>query len=305
MRTLPSYPNENDPHLWEVFRTNHYLTGSAEHQKAVRYASSIACYEYEKNDEISLLKKYFSPRINASELEGKILLDLGCYTGGRLTAWKEKYKLKLALGIDINPIFKMAGDEFLEKRNVSGIEFTTGYGEKLPYPDNSIDFIISTDVFEHVRDVETVMHECFRILKKGGKLAVVFPQYSQPLEAHLGLVTKIPALHWCFRGKTINRAYRDIIRERMDADWYAPEFPMRAWERLPSLNGITIRKFKNILSRQKWSLIDSKVRPILTDGRRSNSLFFKLVSATLTPFAYIPYLNEFFLGRVNYILTKG
>ena len=304
MRIFPSYPNENDPHLWEVFKTNHYLSGSAEHQRAVRFSSSIACYEYENNDEISLLKNYFFPRISSDELEGKVLLDLGCFTGGRLTAWKEKYKLKSAFGIDINPVFKIAGDEFSESRNISDVEFTVGYGEILPYPDNSIDFIVSTDVLEHVRDVESVMNECFRILKNGGKLAVAFPQYSQPLESHLGLVTKTPALHWFFSGKIISRAYAEIVHERKNSDWYAPEFPMKSWEKLPSLNGITIQRFKNILSRQKWALIEAKIRPILTDGRRSKTLIFRLLSAALTPLAYIPYLNEFLLGRVNYVLTK-
>ena len=69
-------------------------------------------------------------------------------------------------------------------------------------PDNSFDYIVNFDVLEHVRDVEIVLKECFRVLKPDGKLLAVFPPFFQPLEAHLGMVTKMPALHWLFSGKT-------------------------------------------------------------------------------------------------------
>ncbi|MEA5421447.1 class I SAM-dependent methyltransferase [Spirulina sp. CCNP1310] len=249
--------------------------------------------------------KNFFFRITETELNGKVLLDLGCFTGGRITAWTKRYKLKLGLGLDINPVFKIASEEFATSHGISNIQFTTAFGENLPYADNSVDYIISTDVFEHVRNVEMVMNECYRVLKKGGKLCVVFPQYLQPFEAHLGMATNTPALHWFFSGKTISEAYINIINEREGSHWYAPEnFPLHDWERLFALNGITIHKFKKILSQQKRSVVDSKIKPILTDGRRSRKLAFKLLSSLLTPLAYIPYFNEYFVGRVNYILTK-
>ncbi len=306
MKMFPAIPDPFDPHLWEVFKTDHYVNGMPKHQKEIRYNSAIASYNSEQNREDSWLKKYFFSRLNEKELEGKILLDLGCFTGGRLVSWTEQYNLKRGLGLDINPIFKLAGDEFalslgLDKK----IEFKTGHGEELPYADASIDFIIATDVFEHVRNVEVVMKECQRVLKKGGKLCVVFPQYYQPLEAHIGMVTKTPALHWMFSGDTISRAYVEIINDREDADWYMPErFPLSDWEKLPELNGITIRKFKKIIDGQEWSRVNSKVKPILTDGRKSKQLKFKILSLVFAPLAHIPFLNELFTGRINYIFTK-
>ena len=306
MKMFPSIPDPFDPHLWEVFKTDHYNNGTPKHQKEIRFNSSIASYNSEQNEEDSWLKKYFFPRINEKELEGKILLDLGSFTGGRLVSWTEQYNLKKALGLDINPIFKVAGDEFALSRGLAKkIKFTTGYGEPLPYADTSIDFIIATDVFEHVRNVEIVMNECQRVLKKGGKLCVAFPQYYQPLEAHIGMVTKLPALHWIFSGDTISKAYVKIINEREDSDWYMPEcFPLSDWEKLIELNGITIRKFKKIVVSQEWSEVNSKVNPILTDGRRSKKLIFKILSLMFIPLAHIPFLDELFTGRINYIFTK-
>ncbi len=43
-------------------------------------------------------------------------------------------------------------------------------GEKIPVNDNEIDIVLSSQVLEHVEDVNQYMNECNRILKKGGYL---------------------------------------------------------------------------------------------------------------------------------------
>jgi ubiquinone/menaquinone biosynthesis C-methylase UbiE len=306
MKSFPAFPKSDDPHLWEVFKTDRYIKGSAEVQRDMRYSSSLGNFQLEQDISTSWLANYFCPRINPDELEGKVLLDLGSFTGGRLCSWFETYKLGKGVGIDINPLFKQASEEFAESRGIKNIEFFTGVGEALPFADNSIDFIVSTDVFEHVQDLQQVLSECYRVLKKGGKLLVVFPQFYQPLEAHLVMVTTMPALHWIFSGETIAAAYVEILNERGEgAKWYAPEaFPLRSWEKLFALNGVSIRAFKKLISKQGWIASDSLVKPILTDGRKAKKLIFKILSGALAPLAHIPYLDELFLGRINFILTK-
>ena len=306
MKAFPAFPKSDDPHLWEVFKTDRYLKGSAEVQIDMRHSSSFGNFQLEQDASSSWFVQYFGTRINPDELKGKVLLDLGSFTGGRLCSWFETYQLEKGIGIDINPLFKQAGDEFAKSRGIENIEFFTGVGEALPFTDNSIDFIVSTDVFEHVQDLQQVLSECYRVLKKGGKLLVVFPQYYQPLEAHLGMVTKMPALHWIFRGDTIAAAYVELVNSRGEvAKWYAPEaFPLRSWEKLFDLNGSSIRAFRKIISQQEWLVLDSLIKPILTDGRKAKKPLFKILSSILTPLAHIPYLNELFVGRINYILTK-
>jgi len=305
MKLAPAYPNPYDPHLWEVFNTDYYIHRTQEHQKQIRHQSSMASYEYEQIDSDSWLVKYFFPRITSDELTSKVLLDLGSFTGGRLAAWTERFHLKKGLGLDIHPLFKKAGEEFAEFKTISNIEFQTGFGEALPYDDRSIDFIVSTDVFEHVSDVSRVLDECWRVLKPGGKLCVVFPQFLQPLESHLGLVTRMPALYWLFQGKTIAEAYMQILTERPDTGWYMPEaFPLREWEALFGLNGITISAFESYLAKQPWSQKNSITRPVLTDGRRSRHPIFRGLSLALRPLVHMRCLREYLLGRVNYVLTK-
>jgi len=59
--------------------------------------------------------------------------------------------------------------------------------EKTPYPfdDNSVDEILAKDIIEHFsfRNVEKVVKEWHRILKKGGKLVIQTPDFDAILKA--------------------------------------------------------------------------------------------------------------------------
>ena len=243
--------------------------------------------------------------ISPEELRGKSVLDLGCFTGGRIVYWKERYEFGETKGIDINPVFEEAGRLFAKKKNID-IAFQTGIGEDLPYKPNSFDYIISYDVFEHVRDVEKVMEECFRTLKPGGKLLVVFPQYLQPLESHLGLVTRLPALHLLFSGKTITEAAYEIhTKKGKDASWYALKSPyLEEWERLPSLNGTSLAQFWRIIKRGNWKIVYQRKEPILSTGRRTRRFIFRFFRLFFLVPAHLPLVQELFLDRVCFCLQK-
>lgn len=51
----------------------------------------------------------------------------------------------------------------------------------LPYPDNSVEVIFSSHVFEHLflDEVEKLINECFRVLKPGGICRVVVPDLEK------------------------------------------------------------------------------------------------------------------------------
>ncbi len=42
----------------------------------------------------------------------------------------------------------------------------------LPYKDNTFDEIICYRILEHIRNMKSLMNECFRVLKKGGKISL-------------------------------------------------------------------------------------------------------------------------------------
>jgi|APSaa5957512535_1039671.scaffolds.fasta_scaffold49792_2 ubiquinone/menaquinone biosynthesis C-methylase UbiE len=305
MKIFPNFPSENNYDNWEIFNHDNYLKSSEENKEKIRRASCIARYNIEKDIKFSWMENYFLKNLSHVKLENKSLLDIGCFTGGRLIAWSENYKLKKIFGIDINPIFKKAGEEFAKEKNIDA-EFETGVGEKLPYMDSSFDFVVSTDTFEHVQNLELSIDECFRVLKPGGMLLAVFPQYLQPFESHLNFVTNLPCLHWFFNSKKISEKYFEILNERGEsAKWYRGEKKkLDTWEKLPTLNGTSIRIFENILKINNWSNIKWVKKPILTDGRRSKKIIFRLLSLLFYPLIHIKYLDELFMSRICVICKK-
>ena len=50
--------------------------------------------------------------------------------------------------------------------------------ERLSFASDSLDLIVSNDVFEHVPDVEKAFSECARVLRQGGKMIATFPFYN-------------------------------------------------------------------------------------------------------------------------------
>ncbi|MDO9397976.1 MAG: methyltransferase domain-containing protein, partial [Herbiconiux sp.] len=48
-------------------------------------------------------------------------------------------------------------------------------GEVLPFKDGAFDFIVSHHSLEHMRDTEKTLREWLRVLKEGGRIAIVMP----------------------------------------------------------------------------------------------------------------------------------
>ena len=91
--------------------------------------------------------------------ESSMILDLGC-GGGR------HYFCDYGRVIGVDPEMELlyAADELYEK-------VYRCLGGKLPFPDESFDYVVSTDVIGHIRveDKDPVFAEMYRVLKKGGK----------------------------------------------------------------------------------------------------------------------------------------
>jgi len=168
-----------------------------------------------------------------------------------------------AAGIDIDPIYAKAGEEYAQIKNIDA-KFYTGFAESMPFQTNYFDYVVSSDVFEHVKNVEKTMAECLRVLKPNGKLYLVFPQFYQPLAAHFEFITNMPALQWFFPPGVLSDAYYDIEKNRGEKTyWYARGNPkqFQDWEKLKSLNGMTMRKFRTIIKKQGWKIVFENKKP--------------------------------------------
>lgn len=94
------------------------------------------------------------------------LLEVGCGDGQQL-----KYMQDLGWivsGVDIDP-------SAVEISIRKGLQVHSGTLEDQEFPDNSYDVITSSHVIEHVYDPCSLLYECKRILKPGGRLVIVTP----------------------------------------------------------------------------------------------------------------------------------
>lgn len=67
-------------------------------------------------------------------------------------------------------------------------DFALDLREDLPFPDNSIAFIYSEHLFEHLeypRDARHLLREAWRVLKPGATLSLVVPHFGYALHAYV------------------------------------------------------------------------------------------------------------------------
>lgn len=91
------------------------------------------------------------------------------------TVWPWQYHLPIGGPQTIRSLLDAAR---FALRMLSGGGFRHENAEQLSFEDDSLDFIVSNDVFEHVADPVRAFAECARVLKPGGMMFATFPFYS-------------------------------------------------------------------------------------------------------------------------------
>lgn len=105
--------------------------------------------------------------------KGDSVLDVGCGSGvdtilaGMLTGPEGK-----AVGIDIVPEMLQRAETNLTHVHLPYVRFQSATGEKLPFPDNHFDVVISNGVINLIPDKESALREILRVLKAGGRLMI-------------------------------------------------------------------------------------------------------------------------------------
>jgi len=101
--------------------------------------------------------------------EGMKLLEPGCGRGEHLRLFKN---LGLDVyGLDLSPEAPL----FAKDLNIKVCDLEK---DKLPYPDNYFDVIYSKSFLEHLRDPSKFLNEAYRVLKPGGLLLSMVPDWE-------------------------------------------------------------------------------------------------------------------------------
>jgi len=104
------------------------------------------------------------------KLKGRRILDVGCEAGYVSIRMAKK-------GADVHSfdICEEALKVFKKKKEARGINIFYAAAQKIPLKDNSFDYVVCTEVIEHMPQLDKVFSEIKRVLKPKGELLLTFP----------------------------------------------------------------------------------------------------------------------------------
>lgn len=136
-------------------------------------------------DEKKHIEKYVYSKIQKSAIKTTTKLvayDMGSGTGHKTIAFASQFQH--AHGVE--PVSIEVEISKLKKKyfNTANVTYHNCGAEKVPLADESIDFVFSETVLEHVNDVYQTLKETHRVMKKGGLFYLACPNYNWIYETH-------------------------------------------------------------------------------------------------------------------------
>ena len=109
-----------------------------------------------------------------------IILDFGCGNGELVNEFRKRGFF--AFGCDLN--FKEGPHvSYMQEKRIIRLFNKDPY--TLPFVDNTFDFVLSNQVFEHVKNYSSALSEITRVLKPGGISFNIFPPRYKIIEPHV------------------------------------------------------------------------------------------------------------------------
>jgi ubiquinone/menaquinone biosynthesis C-methylase UbiE len=142
---------------------------------------------------------------------GQVVLDLG--SGGGIDVLLSARRVGptgKAYGLNMTDEMLSLARANQQQAGVDNIEFLKGEIENIPLPDNSVDVIISNCVINLSADKNRVLREAFRVLKPGGRFAVLDVVTRGPVPEEV----RRSMLLWvgCVAGALDEQEYLDKLR---------------------------------------------------------------------------------------------
>jgi SAM-dependent methyltransferase len=124
-------------------------------------------------------------------VRGKKILEVGCGHGltvvlARLEFGSEAYGIEPGQE-EFSGAYAI-NQRVLSLSGLAGEIISSSVGEAIPFPNHFFDFVFSSNVLEHVIDPQKVINESLRVLKPGGYLHFIVPNYGSWWEGHYGIL---------------------------------------------------------------------------------------------------------------------
>lgn len=177
-------------------------------------------------DELSLWSSYFG-RVLLDHVplrKGMTVLDVGCGTGFPLFELANRLDAEATL-IGLDPWeagverakWKLAHHQLLPK-----VEVILGDAAKMPFPDKHFDLVTSNLGVNNFDDPATVVRECYRVLKRDGRLCITtnteghFREFYSVFETtlrELGMDDCLPKLKEQEQHRGTDETVRDLLED--------------------------------------------------------------------------------------------
>ena len=144
--------------------------------------------------------------------EADVVLDLG--SGGGidvLLASRKVGRTGRVIGLDMTPEMVQRAAATARRMGVVNVEFKLGEIEQIPLDDESVDLIMSNCVICLSPEKEKVFQEMFRVLRKGGALAIADEVAVRPFSEE----EKADPGKWCscITGAVTESQYKEMLEE--------------------------------------------------------------------------------------------
>ena len=120
-------------------------------------------------------------------LKGKRVLEIGAGCGVTHVVWTKRFGID---GTAIEPEGEGFGDSaaiakaLIAANGLDPDRVVNATGESLPFEDNHFDIVYSTNVLEHTLNPVHVLSEAVRVVKPGGVVQIVCPNYLSYFDGH-------------------------------------------------------------------------------------------------------------------------
>jgi arsenite methyltransferase len=113
---------------------------------------------------------------------GERVLDLGSGAGtDSLIAAQMVGEDGSVTGVDMTPEMLAKARQAASEMGVRNVEFVEAEAERLPFPDESFDVVISNGVIDLIPDKDAVFDELFRVLRSGGRMQIADVTIQNPV----------------------------------------------------------------------------------------------------------------------------
>lgn len=175
----------------------------------------------------------------ASEPLEKPILDVGCGFGEFAGVF---FKSKVEMGLDISWKELVSAKKTNKYKKLVWVD-----AKELPFGDNYFRTVLSVSVLEHIKDVEDVVSEIYRVLAPGGKL--IFTVNSEKIDRMLYWPKRLKSWGFPKLAKKYMRKYHQVFKhETLWSD--------KKWRNILQKAGFKVKTVREIISPEATSAFD-------------------------------------------------